>query len=47
MKRSMDKIAVERDRLRAIIDEIESVEGTASRGVDALQESIDALSELL
>lgn len=47
MEDAKQKIGAQRDRLRAIHEEIEDVLETNERGLDALQESIDALSELL
>lgn len=47
LQRSMDKIAAERDALRETQDEIEGLIDSSTRGCEALQEAIDALSELL
>lgn len=47
LKQEQKVIAAARDRLRTAIEEYEGMIDSADRGVNALQEAIDALSELV
>jgi hypothetical protein len=47
IEKSKTKIAAERDKLRIIMSDLEGLEDTCDRGCEALEEAIDALSELL
>lgn len=47
LEREAVKLAVIRDRLRALISEIEDYEELATRSHDLLVDAIDALSELV
>ena len=47
MKESKRIIAAERDKLINLYDEVEALIDSNDRGLDALEESIDALSEMV
>ena len=47
IKKHKDSIARHRDALRDILDDLESVSGSASDGVQKLESAIDTLSEYL
>ena len=46
LEKRRDAIGAERDKLREIVEECEGLEDTCNRAHEALEQAIDALSEL-